>query len=92
MAGGIVNAQTWDEATEGGGDAGDYPIGTEQTTAGTGPLTLITGATDGSVDFVDAYSVIITEDTWSMTSSSGDFFDTRLWLFDAATGGVLNGE
>ncbi len=92
-----AQAQTWDEATDGGGDAGNAPIGTAQVTNGVGALTSITGEIDwfNDGDHVDTYMIKVTDPSTFYASTnpaqSGAFIDdggaeddSRLFLFDTA--------
>lgn len=76
-------AATWDETTDGGGDASNFPIGTFQDTTGDigdPVLATLTGATSSAGgDPHDAYSIVIADAAWSIDSAG---FDTRLWLFE----------
>jgi len=85
---GLASAQNWDEATDGGGDAGEL-LGIAQVTSGGGSLTTITGVLPGPYD-VDLYRILITSPTTFSASSTGDltFGPPRLFLFDAAGLGV----
>jgi len=79
-------AQTWNEATNGGGDAGDLPS-TSQSCFGVGTLTSITG--DNAVDDVDMFQFEITDrNVFRATTVSVTTFDTQLFLFDALGRGV----
>jgi hypothetical protein len=79
-------AQTWNETTNGGGDAGALPA-SAQTCTGTGPLTTITGV-NGSTD-ADMYALLITDPAaFSASTQVQTTWDTMLWLFDAAGYGV----
>lgn len=81
----MAGAQTWDETTNGGGDAGNLPS-TAQTVAGNpnDPLTTITGTLNATTD-VDMYAIIISDPVsfrvWVVTPTGGA--DPQLWLFDA---------
>ena len=55
----MAHAQlTWDEAADGGGDAGDFPAGTFQTTAGGEMYNMLTGNNAGDID---AYEFTVTD-------------------------------
>lgn len=86
-------AQDWDEATDGGGDAG---IQTEaQATTGMGALATISGTFYYSAgDHVDCYQITVSSDSafYATTDStidpnaSSDEGDTRLWIFSGPDG------
>ncbi len=84
-----AGAQTWDESTNGGGDAGDLPA-TAQVVLGSGALTAITGTHDA--DDVDMYQILICDPAnfYAKVTSAG--FDTQLWLFDASGNGKLHND
>ena len=85
-----AGANTWDESTNGGGDAGDLPA-TAQVVLGSGPLTAITGNL-GAND-VDMYQIIIDDPlNFEATTVGGATFDTQLWLFDLNGNGVLHND
>ena len=81
-----AGAQTWDESTNGGGDAGQTP-GTAQVVAGNpnDPLTTITGSIT-SGDFADVFAIIISDPanfhahTGTTTETA---FDSKLTLYDS---------
>ena len=82
-------ADIWDETTNGGGDAGDFPTGSFQVADFAATYDEITGVlfdTD-----VDAYCIRILDSTWSADVIAGTETDTRLWLFDLA-GNFLMGN
>ncbi len=80
-------ADTWDETTNGGGDAGNFPVGGFQTTVSGTVFDSITG-TLSNVD-QDAYFVTFNAATWSIIAdTSGTEDDTHLYLFDV-TGNML---
>jgi hypothetical protein len=83
-----ASALTWDETTDGGGDAG-YLLSTVQATTGAGALTQITGDITTPED-VDMYLISITNaSTFSATSTGGlTYGPPRLFLFDATGNGV----
>jgi hypothetical protein len=85
-----AGATTWDEFTNGGGDAGDLPA-TAQVVSGSGPLTAITGNLDASD--VDMYQILICDPlNFEATTVGGATFDTQLWLFDLNGNGVLHND
>ncbi len=86
-----ASAQTWDETTNGGGDAGDLP-GTAQVVLGSGPLTAITGTYDAND--VDMYQILICDivNFDARLLSSETTFDTQLWLFKANGTGVIHND
>jgi len=78
-------AQTWDETSNGGGDAGDFPVGGFQGSATGTAFDVITG--ELGFEDTDAYLITIENATWSAdvfdgTNVNGDTIDTRTWLFD----------
>ncbi|MDP6545797.1 MAG: PEP-CTERM sorting domain-containing protein [Phycisphaerae bacterium] len=83
-----ASAQTWDEAIDGGGDAGDL-LGSTQVTTGAGALTQITGVLVGPED-VDLYRISITSASTFSATSTGGFSHPphRLYLFDALGNGI----
>lgn len=84
----IAKATLWDEIINGGGDTGGLP-GTAQVTAGSNPLTAITGSI-GSSD-VDMYRIHISNPAaFSATTvlTAGTLIDTQLFLFDSAGMGI----
>ena len=92
---------TWEEDSDGGGDAGES-AGTAQTTGGTGQLKFIEGRTDnadafageavfGIDDFVDLYLVRVCNPKdffLSTRPADGGFaeFDSQLYVFTAPAG------
>lgn len=74
-------ADVWDETTNGGGDAGDFPTGSFQVSNTVGPVYDEITGTLAAVD-VDAYGITINSATWSADVVSGTETDTRIWLFD----------
>lgn len=73
-------AHPWDEAIDGGGDAGELP-GTAQTVSGEGPVDVIRGTLP--VNDVDMFEIeICNAAAFSATTVGGSDFDTQLWLFD----------
>ncbi len=74
-------AVVWDETTDGGGDAGDFPTGAYQFAPGPAPVYDEITGTLLDVD-VDAYCIEITSATWTAEVVAGTETDTRLWLFD----------
>jgi len=82
-------AQTWDETTQGLGDAGDA-VGTAQFVQGSGPLTEITGDNSSATDR-DIYRIrIATAATFSATTSTtpGTSTDTQIRLFQLTGLGI----
>lgn len=82
-------SQTWDETTDGGGDAGDLPA-TAQAVVGVGPLATITGNITSGTD-VDMYLITVTSmATFSADTSiaPGTLGDTELHLFDITGMGI----
>jgi hypothetical protein len=88
-------ATTWNETADGGGDAGNAPIGSAQVTAGAGALTSITGEMDwfNLGDHADAFVIRVTDPAAFFASTDpsvgGSFIDdggfeddSRLYLFD----------
>lgn len=82
----MASAQTWDETTNGGGDAGDLPT-TAQVVAGNpnDPLTKITGrmATGGEVDM---FAILIRDPAnfYAHTGTTTETtYDSKLALFDS---------
>ena len=75
-----AGAQTWNEFTNGGGDAGDLPA-TAQVVSGSGPLTAITGEISSSTD-VDMFQILISDPVNFAAWTTGALSDTQLWLFD----------
>jgi hypothetical protein len=81
-----AHAQTWNEISDGGGDAGDR-IATAQRITLTGPLAAITGIS-GSSD-ADLFVFRITDaEHFSATTSGGATWNTMLFLFDESGRGV----
>ena len=79
-------AQTWDETTDGGGDAGHLP-GTAQVCDGSGPLTSITG--NNATSDSDMYQIQITDEASFSASTVGQVtWDTQLFLFNSEGRGV----
>ena len=85
LAASTASAQSWDETTQGGGDAGDLP-GTAQSCSGVGALNEITGNIPAGTDR-DVFLIRISSPaTFSATTTvtPGTNTDTQLRLFDAA--------
>ncbi len=79
----------WDEAVNGGGDAGDTPETAQST--GSGALTAIRG--DLEADGVDMYAIYISDPAlFSASLRCGALFDTQLFLFDANGKGVVHND
>jgi hypothetical protein len=81
-----AGANTWDETTNGGGDAGVNP-GTAQVVAGNpnNPLTTITGSIT-SGDFADVFMIIISDPAnfYAHTGTTTETaFDSKLTLYDS---------
>ena len=78
----------WDEAVDGGGDAGQ-DLGTAQVVTGTGDLPRIVGSF--GVDDVDLYKINIcdTANFSATTLNTAPAIDTQLFLFDASGMGVV---
>jgi hypothetical protein len=75
-----AGAQTWNEFTNGGGDAGDLPA-TAQVVLGSGPLIAITGEISSNTD-VDMFQIFISDPVNFAAWTTGALSDTQLWLFD----------
>lgn len=89
----IAAGTTWDETTNGGGDAGDIP-GAEQSCDGNGALTDITGNLSANTD-VDLYEIFVPDMTLFSADTSispGTLSDTQLFLFDAAGLGLASND
>ncbi|BCW95854.1 MAG: DVUA0089 family protein [Fimbriimonadales bacterium] len=85
-----AGAQTWDETTDGGGDAGDLPA-SAQTTIGTGALNTITGTYDASD--ADLFLIkIVDPQSFSAIYNASTNFDTQIWLFDASGNGIAHND
>jgi hypothetical protein len=84
-------AQSWDETTNGGGDAGEVE-GTAQSVGGSGALTSISGAIGASDR--DLYRIRISNSaTFSASTVGGTTLDTVLVLFNNnGTGIALNDD
>ena len=86
-------AQTWDETTDGGGDAGDLP-GTAQVTVGTGALTTITGLSDAATEDKDLFLIKILAGGGFSANVASDRTDgmgpddTKLYILNAAGFGI----
>ncbi len=78
----ILQAQVWDEAANGGGDAGDFPAGGYQGADGAGTFTTITG---NNADGIDSYLIEIT-DAANFFIADDSTLDTRgyLWNLDGS--------
>ena len=72
--------QMWDEISNGGGDAGDFPTGSCQFATDSMVYNRIQG--ELLAGDADAFSITIENATWSADVVSGTASDTRLWLFD----------
>ena len=82
---------TWNEATDGGGDAGQS-LGSAQHPTGSGLLTRIRG-TIGSQNDVDIYKIHIPDLTkFAATTLLGAAFDTQLFLFDENGNGIVSND
>ncbi len=81
-----VGADIWDETTDGGGDAGDFPVGGFQTVTSSTLFDQIEGnlQDNGGASDVDAYLITINNADWDIEVTAGSETDTRLWLFDTA--------
>ena len=79
---GILQAQVWDEAANGGGDAGSFPAGGYQGADGAGTFTTITG---NNADGIDSYLIEIT-DAANFFIADDSTLDTRgyLWNLDGS--------
>jgi hypothetical protein len=87
----FANAQTWDETTQGGGDAAQTVAGT-QTVSGAGPLTTITGGLSVAAD-VDLYLIRISNSTTFAVDTTGSAQgDTKLYLFHPTGMGIAMNE
>jgi len=81
----IAYGQVWDETIDGGGDAGDFPVGDFQGSETGSAFDVITG--ELSLDESDAYLITIESAIWSADvfdgiNINGESTDTRSWLFD----------
>lgn len=86
-AGGVASAGIWDEAVNGGGDAGNL-ITTGQITNGLGALTQINGTLPTKQD-ADLFQINITNEAAFTASTVGlTTVDTRLYLFNSSGFGV----
>lgn len=86
-------APDWDEAVDGGGDAGETPA-TVQTCAGSGALNTLVGAVDVSGD-ADAYLINICDPAAfsASTVNPQTAGDTQLWLLNPATNlGIVHND
>ncbi|HMP79378.1 MAG TPA: PEP-CTERM sorting domain-containing protein [Pirellulaceae bacterium] len=83
LCGATAQAQIWDEFGNGGGDAGDFPLGGYQTQSTSTLFTTITGNIAGNLD-LDAFEITVTNAAsfLATTVPLGTETDTRLWLFD----------
>lgn len=85
-----VNAQTWDEMTNGGGDAGDL-ASTAQMTIGVGPLTTLTG--DNAVSDADLFLIKVVDPAlFAALVDTNTAFDTQMWLFDMNGNGIAHND
>ncbi len=90
-----ASAQTWDETTDGGGDAGDLP-GSAQVLAAGPTYTTITGELAAPGD-VDMYEIYITDPANfsasvcnGLTAAGG--LDSAMQLFDSAGNGIYEND
>lgn len=82
-------AQSWDEFTDGGGDAPGLTPG--QITVGSGPLLTITGSLDNPDFDPDLYCIRITDPANFSASTVGSVsLDLSLWLFDVNADGIAH--
>jgi hypothetical protein len=81
VCGGLA-AQTWDETTNGGGDAGEL-VATAQVPQGSGPITRITGGLTSGMD-ADVYRIRVANfATFSATTVQTVYPpDTQIFFFD----------
>jgi len=86
-----AGANTWDEATNGGGDAGELPTTAQVTNLGIGPAPLLTITGTNDANDVDMYQIIICNPEFFDARVSANF-DTQLWLFDLNGNGVLHND
>jgi hypothetical protein len=95
----FAGGATWNEAADGGGDAGNLPATAQDVNNGGGVLTNITGVTQaGNVQ--DMYGIAITDGDAFSAWTNGDVggpggsasFDTQLFLFDSAGMGVIGND
>ena len=83
----LVNADTWDEMTNGGADAGDFPLNDFQMGDGTAVFDIVEGSLDPIIgDEFDSYLITVTDPaTFTIFTEQGlSEDDTRLWLWDTA--------
>ncbi len=88
----VAQADEWNETTNGGGDAGNFPAGDFQTTDDATVFDVITGNMDAAADpDRDSFLITVTDPaTFSVITEDAGFVgetDTRLWLWD--TNGML---
>ena len=85
----VVQADTWNEIINGGGDAGDFPTGDFQMAPDDGIVyDVITGNNDallgGDATGFDAYLITVTDAaTFYVADTSGDISDTKSFVWDA---------
>ena len=92
--GAATSAQAAAVFNEGGTDAGQT-LGTATTFLGSGPIDAIRGTTDGDADLFAIYLTAGTAFSATTTASTGldfNFFDTVLYLFDAAGKGLIGND
>lgn len=91
--GAATSAQAAAVFVEGGGDAGETIV-TAKTFLGSGPIDAIQGSIDGDADLFAIYLTAGTAFSATTTASGIDynFFDTVLYLFDAAGKGLIGND
>ena len=91
--GAATSAQAAAVFNEGGTDAGQT-LGTAKTFLGSGAIDTIRGTTDGDADLFAIYLTAGTAFSATTTASGIDynFFDTVLYLFDAAGKGLIGND
>lgn len=84
-----VGAQTWNETSNGGGDAGQLPGTAQAVTGGSGPLNTIVG-TLATMDDSDVYLVKIANPAAFSATTSSTIYppDTQVFLFSEAGLGI----
>lgn len=90
--GAAASAQTWDETTNGGGDAGEL-LGNIQVVSGSGALTSITGNFPAQTDRDLYYIRISNPAAFSASTATGSVTnDTVLYLFNSAGVGIAQND
>lgn len=94
----VAQADTWDEITNGGGDAGEFPAGSFQMAPDNSVVfDVITGDNDnflgGDATGFDSYLITVTDaSTFFLSDTSGAVSDTKAFLWDLGGNPILGND